>query len=465
MKRAARIGTRATGAVSLSLLLGLSGAALAQAAPARGPSAACPNPGEVPGIDHDPLFTDSNVALFAGGDYTVDGSSAEAEGLLVVKGKATFAKSAGGVFNIGRVGAGSGILPPSGSVMLAVGGDLTVAKGTTVDVGHGLTAGPGYGGAVRVGGAIDEKGNLETNGGARSAGLGATAALTPYDTFDATLAHESSSLGALKTTGTAVRSGDTVTFRSTGTGQGSLQVFDIDATDLDGASSFVFQAIPEKSSVVVNVTGDHTVAVSPLSVAFNGKRADDYGSPVFGDVAARVLYNFEKTPSVTLGGGGNFMGSLLAPHASADLTASTNGRVYIGKDIHTHGTGNESHNYPWTGSTVFTCKPTLDQPVPPAPSTPASGTPSQPTPPATTPAAPSATPSQPERPGPTPSGSDSAHPAPTPSDAPPATTGGGGDGSLAHTGAQVAPYLIAAAVAAAIGTGLLILTRRRRRSS
>ena len=38
----------------------------------------------MPGIGHNPKFTDGNVALFAGGNYTVDGGSAEAEGLLAL---------------------------------------------------------------------------------------------------------------------------------------------------------------------------------------------------------------------------------------------------------------------------------------------------------------------------------------------------------------------------------------------
>lgn len=65
----------------------------------------------MPGLGHNPTFTDGGVALFAGGDYTAEGGSAEAEGLLVVGGNATFAKS-GGVFNVGRAGMGSGIIPP-----------------------------------------------------------------------------------------------------------------------------------------------------------------------------------------------------------------------------------------------------------------------------------------------------------------------------------------------------------------
>lgn len=450
-----------SGAVALVLSLGLLGSGTSHAAvptDVSDRSKSCPASGEVPGIGHNPKFTDGNVALFAGGNYTVDGGSAEAEGLLVVKGDATFAKDSGGTFNVGRVGAGSGILPESGDVMLAVGGDLSIAKGTTVDVGHGLTAGPRYGGSVHVGKEIDEKGDLETNGGEHKSGVGAKEALSPYDTFDRTISDESSSLGSLKPTGTTVSEGGTVTFKSTGASKGNLQVFEISAADLDGASTFFFEGIPDGASVVVNVTGSHTVSISPMSVGFNGDRADTYDSPVFGEAASRILYNFEGSTSLTLGGGGNFMGSLLAPKASADLTASTNGRVYIGGDVKTHGSGNETHNYPWAGSPAFKCKPKPSQPekpTPPAPTTPGkSASPSPTRPGESTPSPTESTkPSQPA-----PAASEST-PAPAESSPVPSND----EGSLATTGAQVTMYAAAAAVLGGLGFGLLAFTRRRRR--
>lgn len=450
-----------SGAVALVLSLGLLGSGTSHAAvptDVSDRSTSCPTSGEVPGIGHNPKFTDGNVALFAGGNYTVDGGSAEAEGLLVVKGDATFAKDSGGTFNVGRVGAGSGILPESGDVMLAVGGDLSIAKGTTVDVGHGLTAGPRYGGSVHVGKEIDEKGALETNGGERKSGVGAKEALSPYDTFDRTVSDESSSLGSLKPTGTTVSEGGTVTFKSTGASKGNLQVFEISAAELDGASTFFFEGIPDGASVVVNATGSHTVSISPMSVGFNGDRADTYDSPVFGEAASRILYNFEGSTSLTLGGGGNFMGSLLAPKASADLTASTNGRVYIGGDVKTHGSGNETHNYPWAGSPAFKCKPKPSQPekpAPPVPTTPGKSASPSPTPPGESTPSPteSTKPSQPA-----PAASEST---PAPAESSPAPSND--EGSLATTGAQVTMYAAAAAVLGGLGFGLLAFTRRRRR--
>lgn len=447
--------------------MGCGGIYAAGPAIAAGQSASCPAPGEIPGIGHSPLFTDNNVALYAGGNYTVDGSSAEAEGLLVVKGAASFDKSGGGIFNIGRVGAGSGILPAPGEAMLAVGGDLSIAKGTTVDVGHGLTAGPGYGGSVRVGGTLDRQGVLTTNGGSLADGMGAKEALGPYAGFDATLEKESSALGSLKTTGTTEQDGDSVTFTSTGAGKDGLQVFEISAADLDGTSSFSFKSVPDGASVVVNVTGSQAVEMSPMAVGFNDDRVDVYSSANFGKAASRILYNFEESTSLTLGGGGNFMGSILAPKASADITASTNGRLYIGKDVRTHGSGNESHNYPWNGTPTFACK--TGTPTPPAPSTQPSepGRPDRPSEPepSGSPAGPSqpartTEPAQPDRP------SESAEPpAAEPSASSPAPAPRDDSGLLATTGAGPTT-LVAAAAAAVIAVGAVIfaVARRRRRT-
>lgn len=476
MSNTGRARARLGSAVAVALALGLATAGNALAvpfapAPAPGTARTCPAPGQEPGIGHEPRFLDANVALYAGGDYTADGATAEAEGLLVIGGNATFAKGSGGTFNVGRVGAGSGILPDSGAVMLSVGGNLTIARGTRVDVGHGLTAGPRYGGAVRVGGEIDEKGDLETNGGSRASGLGARGALAPYDTFGDTVRGESASLGALEPTGTSVRAGGTVTFTG-GKASGGPQVFEISAERLDGASSFDFRSIPEGASVVVNVTGGKPVGISPLSAAFDGERVDAYDSARFGEAASRILYNFEAAPSITLGGGGNFMGSILAPKASADLTASTNGRVYVGGDLRTHGSGNETHNYPWNGSSTFSCKTTPGGPgttPAPKPTPTRPGTePSAPAPSATPPAGEATPPVTPETTAPgtsepsAPPTEDASAPAVPGTTAPSPSATDDGDGSLATTGARFTPYAVAAGVLAAAGAGILVLTRRRR---
>lgn len=458
-------GTGAAAALALSIGL-IGGGTIVSAGPAfaSGAAKSCPAPGEVPGIGHAPTFTDNNIALFAGGDYTVKGASAEAEGLLVVGGDARFAKN-GGIFNIGRVGAGSGIIPQPGAVMLAVGGDLSVAQGMTVDVGHGLTSGPGYGGSVRVGGELEVRGKLETNGGGQADGLGREAALRPHAGFGGTIKKESAALGALKATGTTTAKGGSVTFRSTGPAKGDLQVFEISAADINGASTFSFESIPAGTSVVVNVTGSQAVRISPMAVGFNGDRVDAYSSSKFGEAASRILYNFQDSDSLTLGGGGNFMGSVLAPEASADITASTNGRLYIGGDLTTHGTGNESHNYPWNGTPPFSCTP--DTPTAPSPTPP--GGPDEPATPDEpgTPETPGATPPERTAPPSPPAGqtppaeppASAAPPVPSPS----ASTPGGGNLALTGAGSTVA-IAVAAVLVIAAGAAIALVTRRRRRA-
>ncbi|WP_017539764.1 choice-of-anchor A family protein [Nocardiopsis halophila] len=446
-------------AVSTALLLAGSGAATAAPATAQ-PAPECPADGGMPGIGNEPTFTDNNVALFAGGDYTATGGSAEAEGLLVVKGDAEFDKASGGVYNVGRVGVGSGIHPTPGQAMLTVGGDMAVGEGTTVDVGHAVSSGSGSGGAVRVGGTLDERGTLETNGGDLRTGIGAQEALGPFRGFAATLSSQSGELGALEPTGTAERNGARVTFTSTG--GGGLQVFEIAAADLDGASEFVFDAsLPEDAAVLVNVEGGDAVSIDPLYTSYKGERVDGYGSALFGEAASRILYNFTDAPSVSLGSGGSFMGSVLAPEASADITASTNGRLYFGGDVTTHGSGNESHNYPWTGAPEFDCEP--GTPTPEEPDGSEEPNEPEPTEPGETaePETPDET-GEPNEPG---EPSTPAEPGnPDEQNKPDGSEGSDSDGGLPVTGSDLG--LLVAGAVALIGAGgaALVAARKRRKA-
>jgi len=318
-------------------------------------SESCPPDGGMPNPGHVPTFTDANVSVFVGRALTVTGDAAEAEGLIVVKGDARFDKA--GIFNVGRVGFGSGIFPPGGSVMLAIGGDGLVTGRTTVDVGHGVDDDSGYGGSVRGGGYLDLQGNVVTNGGDIMDELGAEDALRPFGAFDRTMTRESASLASLAPTGVAERDGSGISFESTGPSVDGLQVFELDASEIDGATTFIFEeSIPDEAAIVVNVRGTGAISIAPLAVGYRGDRADVYDSPIFGEAASRILYNFTDTTNLTLSGGGNFMGSILAPSASADLTASTNGRLYLGGDLVTRGSGNELHNWPWVGRPSFDCR-------------------------------------------------------------------------------------------------------------
>ncbi|GAA2461932.1 choice-of-anchor A family protein [Agromyces soli] len=348
-------GTAPTGRAGMSTPGGAGPLRMTSSPPVGYRSESCPPDGGMPNPGHVPTFTDANVSVFVGGDLTVTGDAAEAEGLLVVKGDARFDKA--GIFNVGRVGFGSGIFPPGGSVMLAVGGDGLVTGRTTVDVGHGVDDDSGYGGSVRGGGLLDLQGNVVTNGGDIMDELGVEEALGPFAAFDRTMARESASLASLAPTGRAERDGSGISFESTAPSVDGLQVFELDVSDIDGATTFIFEeSIPDEAAIVVNVRGSGGVAIAPLAVGYRGDRADVYDSPVFGEAASRILYNFTDATNLSLSGGGNFMGSILAPAASADLTASTNGRLYLGGDLVTRGSGNELHNWPWVGRPSFDCR-------------------------------------------------------------------------------------------------------------
>ncbi|WP_265521545.1 DUF5979 domain-containing protein [Oerskovia flava] len=348
-------------AAAAAALLALTGAAALAVGPQALPAAAdpapqCPPDGEFPGIGNDPLWTDDNVAVYAGGNYTATGGAAESEGLLLVRGDATF--EAPGNFSVGTVGAGSQIVPTGGSVMLAVGGDMTVADGTSVTVGSLV---PG-GGAVNVGGSLTASGALSTEGtdGAPGApvqtGLGQAAAMAPYATFQDVVVDASADLAALPGTPADVTGNQ---LRITGPGAGEpapeLFVVTVDAADLAGVTEIYVDDMPQWTPIAVNVTGTADVTFSPNYVAWNGDRVDGTTSPDIGNASSALLWNFAQTPTLEIGGSSQFIGTILAPAADTTITASTNGRVLVGGDLTTSGVGNEQHNYPWIGPGPFAC--------------------------------------------------------------------------------------------------------------
>jgi choice-of-anchor A domain-containing protein len=266
--------------------------------------------------------------------------------LLLVQGNATVDKGTGGVFNVGSVGVGSQIVPAGGSAMLAVGGDLTVVGSSSVHVGANVDGG----GAVNVGGVAS--GTIETNGAPLTDALGSGAAMAPNAGFQTVLADTSAELATAATNGTTEVVGNRVTFTSTTADQ--LQVFTIEAAALSSTTEVFFSGIPAGAAIVVNVTGG-PVAFAPTYFDLNGERVDDFASPNFGNAASRILWNITDATSLTLGGSSQFMGSVLAPDADAQVSSSTNGRLHVGGDLTVSGTGNEHHNYPWIGGAGLQC--------------------------------------------------------------------------------------------------------------
>lgn len=338
-------------------LAGGSTAAAAPAPPVAAPELpVCPAP--VP-LEHRtaPIGTDANVSVFVGGDYEVGGGAAESEGVQAVGGTATFDKAEGGVFNIGVVGFGSGVVPPPGSDMLRSGGDSLVIDRTTVDVGSGI------GGNVVAGGAARPTTRFETSGGTITSG--ASHPLGPFSDFGRTITTKSAEYAALSPTGTPSEQYGTVTF--TGDGSSPTQVFSVSGAALGSAASprsIAFARIPAGARIIVNVQG----AVAQVFPAgfFTDASSDqiDFSDPRFVGLATHTMWNFPSADTVTIGTGDQLLGSVMVPRPDADtrITASTNGRLLLGGNLAFLGAGNEAHSFPFPDDD-FVCKPSVDPPV------------------------------------------------------------------------------------------------------
>lgn len=352
---------RSTGSAIVALAAATAAGMVFLAQPAAAQqSEGCPPVGAGPGISNEPLYTDNNVAIYAGQDFTASDNAAEAEGVTVVIGDAVFDRTSGS-FNVGTVGAGSQIAPAPGSTMLAVGGNLTVGPGTTLIVGANSVDEEGnlLGGDVDLGGTAQVAGTIDLNNGTLTEND--PTATAPYADFGAHLAEESAAFIAMPDTGTVTPSGASLTFAGDGTS--NPQVFTVSATDLAAARDFFFTDIPMTSGggyapTVINVTGAGPVSLQQQFVSINGTRVDD-GSVASGNGARALLWNFADANDVTIAGSSQTVGSLLVPNAGGTLTitASTNGRVYTNGDILMNGTGNQLHNYPWDGGRGFGCVP------------------------------------------------------------------------------------------------------------
>lgn len=286
-----------------------------------------------------PVGRDAAVNIFVGGDLRIGGGAAEAEGRVVVLGDLTQDKTAGSsVYNVGLVGAGSGVVPPNGSYFLIVGGDLAVAAGETLIVGGAAATGTtAYGGTLT--GSVDV---APTFGGTLVADPSAD---TPYLGLPALIAKTSACWDALPTTGTATNVGFQTTF--TGDGTSALQVFDV-AFDLASGTfdqGIEFDQIPAGATVVVNMRGGPAQAIRT------------YGSASLTALRSRLVWNFTTATSVLLTGSAQFAGSVVVASPSSVTTVQLpgmNGRLYTAGDLvhdsRVAASGEEFHNYPFEGT-------------------------------------------------------------------------------------------------------------------
>ncbi|MGW9207271.1 choice-of-anchor A family protein [Embleya sp. NPDC055664] len=361
-------------------------------------------PGSCPAVDLEPnngpiQGRDNGINMFVGGNWTVSGSAAEAEGKLVTLGNFDMNKTSGSsIYNVGIVGVGSRVPPDNGTDFLTVGGNLTVAEGQTLIAEEGAVSG-----VVRYAGTL--------SGTVTPDPVKDGSAAAPYTALRPQLTDSSSCYafpdGRLRqATGTAVNVGFETLF--TGDGTSALQVFNVDFDMVSvngGDQGLSFLGIPNGATVLVNLTGtDRTIA------SFIGNTAIPTG------LRERLLWNFPEATTVTIRGSAQFQGSMLIGNPASTTTVSVpgmNGRFFTaGSLIHQSSSGSEFHRYPFNGD-LPDCGGTS-----PSPSTSPSASPSAS--PSTSPSAsPSTSPSA--SPSVSPSMSPSASPSVSPSMSPSAS--------------------------------------------
>ena len=317
-------------------------------------------PEVMPGLGNGPVAGyDNNTNVFVGGNFTVSQAAAEAEGLMVVMGNASFNKEGQTRYNVGVVGVGSQIVPVPGAEMLLVGGDIS-SNGTTVDVGAGNAAG----GDARIRGLNNiPVGKLEMNGG-QFTSLDA-GAVSGHAQALAGLAAASGEFSGLADTGTVVADKWSVVLQGNGTA--SPQVFTVDGGTLGSAAANVslqLKGIPAGARVVVNVTGApsaglHFNALLDAAGVPINTNANPPAESAFGAIAANLVWNFETAANVTVGGQAQVPGMILVPTpgGTTDIYApGTNGRILVAGDLSHRGSGSEMHAYPLLGHEDFGCK-------------------------------------------------------------------------------------------------------------
>ncbi|MER7754304.1 choice-of-anchor A family protein [Kitasatospora sp. NPDC097643] len=474
-RRAVQVAV-ATAVAALPLAVVLTAGSAASLAPPLGACTgpACPSTWPPP---HNGDFggRDSTINVFTGGNYTVNGRAAEAEGKIVALGDLTVDKSQGGVYNMGVVGVGSRVPPPNGSDFVTVGGSVGVRSGNQILIGSSDSKGPAFGN-LRYAGTLSGTVNIDPTGQA----LKDPDAAAPYETVLTQIEEASACAGRATATGRVTVTRSEATFAGDGTS--ARQVFNV-TQDLGSATrtiGLVFTGIPAGATVVVNMLGDN-----PIINTYTGTGLA--GDPTT-EMRSRLMWNFPTATTAQILGSAQFQGSVMAGNPGGTTTVAQpgmNGRVYLaGNLIHTGTGGYEIHSYPFDGD-LPDCR-TSPSPSPtsssPSPSNSPSPTPTSPKPTPTSPRPTSHTPTpHPTSHTPTPHPtSSSASPSPSSSTSGPAPTSHeptshhptghpstshhhGGGGELPSTGSGNAPVVLGLAGVGLLGLGgLAVLVARRR---
>ncbi|MFF0391388.1 choice-of-anchor A family protein [Kitasatospora sp. NPDC004615] len=410
-----------------------------QLAPPLGPCVGdCPNP--FPPVHNGPAAgTDDTINIFVGGNYRVEGRSAEAEGKIVTVKDLTVDKNGGGLFNMGVVGVGSQVAPPPGTDHVTVGGAVDVVTGNRVQLGGGD---PARWGNLAYG--TTESGTLEFSG--PGAARQDPAAIDPFRGLTTVVEDHSACMAEQTATGELTVNGNLYTF--TGDGHSTRQVFNVNRNigSATAAADMVFAGIPAGATVIVNMVGPDPVLIRTNT-----------GSGIPGDqltdMQPLLMWNFPASTDATITGGAQFQGSVMAGNPAGTVTLSnpgTNGRVYLAGNLVQGGTaGTELHAYPFNGDL-----PTCGQSPSPSPSPSESESPS-PSPSESESKSPHPSPSRSEKPSESVEPTHGERPVPEPSRKP--------EGPLANTGSGPAgPIAGAAAVLLGLGTAVTVLVRRSR---
>ena len=321
-----------------------------------------------------PMPADGNASVYVGGNYTRT-AGAELEGQLVVRGNATFAP--GSKYNIGWVGAGSGLIPAEGGTALRVGGNVSIGSGAelitgTVDAATGAPK-PVH---VRVGGAVSGSGSiaLQHTGSTTQTALGRDAALgRPAFSNWADGGHAALRQSVERNQNTGVQG--TVTTEAggyltlTGAPGATRHQFVIDASllSLQGTQGWALNLganIAPNHPIVITVTGaSPTVNISGV---WANKQQLSMGDVRFGQAASQILWTFPAATKVTVAGA-QVPGSVIVPTPGSATTvtaAGANGRYWVAGDLTHNGAGSEFHAFPFIGDPETGCENPVD-PEPP----------------------------------------------------------------------------------------------------
>ena len=315
----------------------------------------CPTEPYDPPNNGDFIGSDEAINVFVGGNMNVVAGAAESEGKLVALGNLDVSRSSAGSYNIGVVGAGSRITPPSGSDHAIIGGDITVEDSplSTIHLG-------GSDGDETRWGHLVYGGNTTISQGDRldltPSGLlidGGPTVTDPYAALRGTITGISNCAETYEDTGTWESEFGTATF--TGDGTSMLQVFTVPA-DLGSSGQSVaiaFADIPVGATTVINMTGsDPNIYVNmALLLSVTPQHT-------------RLVWNFPNADTAGIRGSAQVPGSILVGPTTSTTTITTpgtNGRVLLaGNLVHGGGGGGEEmHAYPFNG-TLPPCEPAED---------------------------------------------------------------------------------------------------------